>query len=220
MTCMNGLLRIPIPQPYGDFPIIQYADDTLLLMQADPAQLICLRDLLHKFADSSGLRVNFSKSSIISINVPDTKMALLAATLGCQVGSLPFTYLGFPMGTTKPKFQDLTPIMDRIERRLSACSSLLSHSGRVQMVNSVISPTVTYVMCTIKLPLGFIDNIERAMKQCIWRGNLAAWPMVIKLKKKGGLGVKNLRLQNDALLMKQLHKFYGKAKVPWFRLIW
>lgn len=189
-------------------------------MQADPAQLICLRDLLHKFADSSGLRVNFSKSSTIPINVPDTKMALLAATLDCQVGSLPFMYLVLPMGTTKPKFQDLTPIMDRIERRLSACSSLLSHSGRVQMVNSVISPTVTYVMCTIKLPLGFIDNIERAMKQCIWRGNLAAWPMVIKLKKKGGLGVKNLRLQNDALLMKQLHKFYGKAKVPWFRLIW
>lgn len=63
---------------------------------------------------------------------------------------------------------------------------------------------------------GFIDNIDRAMKQCIWRGNdqtkkggnLAAWPMVLKPKDKGRLGVVNLKLQNDALLMKQLHKFY------------
>lgn len=73
-----------------------------------------------------------------------------------------------------------------------------------------------------------IDNIERAMKQCIWRGNdqtkkggnLADWPMVVKPKEKGGLGVKNLRLQNDALLMKHLYKFYTKADVPWVHLVW
>jgi hypothetical protein len=29
--------------------------------------------------------------------------------------------------------------------------------------------------------------------------------MVLELKSKGGLGVINLRLQNDALLLKQLH---------------
>lgn len=30
----------------------------------------------------------------------------------------------------------------------------------------------------------------------------------------------NLRLQNDALLMKHLHKFYNKMDVPWVQLIW
>lgn len=29
------LLKKPIPQPSDDFPIVQYADDTLLLLQAD-----------------------------------------------------------------------------------------------------------------------------------------------------------------------------------------
>jgi hypothetical protein len=33
--------------------------------------------------------------------------------------------------------------------------------------------------------------------------------MVLEPKSKGGLGVINLRLQNDALLLKQLHKFYN-----------
>jgi hypothetical protein len=132
------------------------------------------------------------------------------------------------MGTTKPRVEDYTPLMDRIERRLTACSSLLSYFGRLQMVNLVLTSTATYAICTLKLPIGVIDNIDRARKQCLWRGtdptkkggNLAAWPMVRKPKRKGGLGVINLQVQNDALLLKHLHKFYNKADVPWVNLIW
>jgi hypothetical protein len=153
------------------FPIIQYADNTLILMQADSVQLLCLKDVLHRYAISTGLQVSFSKSLIIPINVSDSKMTYLAATLECHIRSLQFTYLGLPMGTTMPKLQDLTPTMDRIERRLTSCSSLLSYFGRLHMVNFVLTPTVTYAMCTIKLPLGVIENIDRVRKQCIWRGN-------------------------------------------------
>ena len=96
------------------------------------------------------------------------------------------------------------------------------------MLNSVITPITTYAMCTLKLPAGVIENIDRSRKQCLWRGNsqnnrggnLAAWDMVQKPKAKGGAGVLNLRLQNDALLIKQLHKFYGKSDTPWVKLIW
>ena len=44
--------------------------------------------------------------------------------------------------------------------------------------------------------------------------------MVQQPKDKGGLGVLNLRLQNDALLLKQLHKFYSRENIPWVQLIW
>jgi hypothetical protein len=57
------------------------------------------------------------------INVSQDKLSHLAATFGCDVGVMPFTYLGLPMGTTKPRIEDLTPMMDRVERRLSACST-------------------------------------------------------------------------------------------------
>jgi hypothetical protein len=60
------------------------------------------------------------------------------------------------MGTTKPRMEDLTPLMDRVERRLLSCSNFLSYSGRLDMVNSVITPTVTYAMCSFKLPVGVI----------------------------------------------------------------
>jgi hypothetical protein len=118
--------------------------------------------------------------------------------------------------------EDLTPLMDRVETRLNAHSSFLSYSGRLEMLNSVLSSTVTYVMCSFKLLIGVIENIDRIKKRCLWRGtnpekkggNLAAWSMVQKPKNKGGLGVRNLRLQNDALLLEQLNKFYNHYDIP------
>jgi hypothetical protein len=72
-------------------------------MQADATQLLCLKVLLNKFVDSTELKVNFNKSSIIPINMADSKMATFAAALRCQAGSLPFTYLGLPMKTVNQK---------------------------------------------------------------------------------------------------------------------
>jgi retron-type reverse transcriptase len=58
----QGLLCAPIPQHDADYQIVQYADDTLLVMQADARQLFFLKALLNSFADSTGLKVNYSKS--------------------------------------------------------------------------------------------------------------------------------------------------------------
>jgi len=98
-----------------------------MLLQADARQSVFLKALLHSFAESTGLKVNYSKSHMYPINVSNERMAHLANTFGCDIGTIPFTYLGLPMGTTKPYIEDFTPMMDRIERRLSACSTWLSY---------------------------------------------------------------------------------------------
>lgn len=122
----------------------------LLIMQANAKQLFFLKALLRSFSYSTGLKVNYSKSQILPINVNHDRMEILANTLGCKIGSFLFTYLGLPTGTTKPLVEDYTPLMDKIERRLTLCSSLLSYSGRLQMVNSVLTSTATYAMCSLK----------------------------------------------------------------------
>lgn len=52
------------------------------------------------------------------------------------------------------------------------------------------------------------------------RKPLISWDKIIAPKDKGGLGVINLKMQNQVLLMKHLHKFYGRADIPWVDLIW
>jgi len=59
----QGLINLPIPLQYSlDFPILQYADDTLIIMEGCGRQLFTLKALLNSFATSTGLKINFSKS--------------------------------------------------------------------------------------------------------------------------------------------------------------
>lgn len=98
---MNVLMH-PISDSFqGDYPIVQYADDTLLILHGDARILFNLKGLLRSFSDSTGLHVNFEKSFLVPINMSDSRATHLANTFGCQVASMPFTYLGLPLGTTK-----------------------------------------------------------------------------------------------------------------------
>ncbi|XP_073359845.1 uncharacterized protein [Aegilops tauschii subsp. strangulata] len=59
----QGLITSPLQvQSNPDFPVVQYADDTLVLIQADTRQLLCLKALLNTFATATGLKVNYLKS--------------------------------------------------------------------------------------------------------------------------------------------------------------
>jgi hypothetical protein len=70
-------------------------------MQGDVSQLVFLKNLLQHFGESTGLKVNFEKSFMVPINVPEDRFHLLATSFGCSKGSLPFTYLGLPLSITK-----------------------------------------------------------------------------------------------------------------------
>jgi hypothetical protein len=52
-------------------------------MPADMNQLLALKDLLHKFSLSTGLKVNFHKSNIIPINVEDNLVQDFVVAIGC-----------------------------------------------------------------------------------------------------------------------------------------
>jgi hypothetical protein len=43
---------------------------------------------------------------MLPINILEERLDLLARTFGCTKGTLPFTYLGFSLGITKPKISD------------------------------------------------------------------------------------------------------------------
>ena len=99
----NGEISLPVETHDKDFPIAQYADDTLLIVPAVDSQLLALKEMLQDFHASTRLRENFHNSCILPINVDEAKTARLAPIFGCQIGTLPFTYLGLPVGTTKPR---------------------------------------------------------------------------------------------------------------------
>lgn len=49
---------------------------------------------------------------------------------------------------------------------------------------------------------------------------LAAWETACKSKDEGGLGIIDIKTQNNALLLKFLDKFYRKSDIPWVQVTW
>ena len=85
---------MPILTLENEFPIVQYANDTLLFLTASSKELFCLKAILNTSSSSTGLKINFSKSCMIPLNVQPDKVEHLSKMFGCLVGDLPFTYWG------------------------------------------------------------------------------------------------------------------------------
>ncbi|XP_073359761.1 uncharacterized protein [Aegilops tauschii subsp. strangulata] len=226
----RGDISLPLPcNGQNDYLVIQYADDTLLVLPACPQQATRVKNILSDYASSIGLKINFHKSMLIPINLDASTTTSLAAIFGCNVGTMPFTYLGLPLGTTKPTIQEFMPLVCKMEHRLTATIAMMSYGGRLSWLNASVTSLLVFAMCTLKFPPKLIEILDKIRRRCLWTkktdqgdkcNSLASWELVCKPKSKGGLGVINITIHNDALLLKFLHKFYNKLDVPWVTMLW
>jgi hypothetical protein len=110
--------------------------------------------MLQSFSDFTGLRVNFNKSFMVSININEEKINYLVSTFGCAKGSLPFTYLGLPLGITKPRIEEFLPLVTKCERRLVSTSMFLSQVGKLEITNAVLIALPTFHLCALDISKG------------------------------------------------------------------
>lgn len=144
----NGDISLPIENSYGlGYPVIQYADDTLIIMPADPVQFCALKDILSKFSKSTVLMVNYQKSSLIPINISEERATELAQLMRCKKEGMPFTYLGLAMGTTRPKVDDFMPIITRVDKKLSGIASICSHTHANSHTLRLVYLLCPYLLC-------------------------------------------------------------------------
>jgi hypothetical protein len=110
--------------------------------------MFCLKGILQAFTQSTGLKVNHVKSYLLPINIDEEKATQMARVFGYQVGTYPFTYLGLPMGTTKPRVEDFSSLVSKIERRILTTVSWLSMSGRATWVDcGLLYPNLFALQC-------------------------------------------------------------------------
>ena len=77
---------------------LQFADDTIIFCESEVDQLLNIKRVLRCFQVISGLKINFSKSSLFGFNIDKEILADWADKISCKVESLPVTYLGLPLG--------------------------------------------------------------------------------------------------------------------------
>lgn len=164
-----------IKHPFADAlscPVLQYADDTLILLKADGVGLAALREVLDNFFAASGLHINYAKSTMVPMHVPGPDVKHLQGVLGCQVGGFPETYLVLPLSADKLRLSAFSPLIAKSDRCLSGWrTSLLSRMGRAVLINSVMDSQLTYAMSVLQLPAGTLDALDRRQRSFLWAGD-------------------------------------------------
>jgi hypothetical protein len=90
---------------------LQYADDTLCIEEASISNLWSLKAILRGFEMVSGLKVNFWKSSLMDVNVSLDFLKVASVFLNCRVSTLPFKYLGLPVGASPRRATTWEPLL-------------------------------------------------------------------------------------------------------------
>nr|KYP54453.1 hypothetical protein KK1_000641 [Cajanus cajan] len=79
----------------------------------------------------SGLKVNFNKSSFGTIGIQQVEVERFAYTLNCRSMTLPFLYLGIPIGANPRKTEMWKPIILKFSKKLAIWKSrFLSMAAR------------------------------------------------------------------------------------------
>ena len=144
---------------------LQFVDDTLII--GEKSWNVCsMRAVLLLFEEISGLKVNFHKTMLTGVNVTDSWLSEASLVMNCRRESIPFVYLGLPIGGDYRKLSFWKPVLDRIVARLSSWNNkFLSFGGRLILLNFVLSSLPVYFLSIFKAPAGIISSIESVFKR-------------------------------------------------------
>lgn len=94
----------------------------------------------------------------------------MASKLRCEIETLPFMYLGLPLGG-KPKVESFwQPVMEKIMKKLDIWRRFhLSKGGPLPLRNSVLS-YLPYYMSTLIKPSKVRFKIEKKIHNFLWEG--------------------------------------------------
>ena len=162
---------------------------------------------------------------IYFINFSEARQIKIKKIIGCEIGSLPRSYLGLPLGLTPPN-SFWNSLIDKIHSKLVGWKcSLLSQARKVIVLNSILKSVPLYALSVLKILRKFSLAIEKIQKTFLWTGvenqkrlPLIAWENVCMPFEKGGLGLRRITTMNKFLLAKLLwrwHKEEGEWKNIW-----
>ncbi|KAL5566826.1 hypothetical protein UlMin_029990 [Ulmus minor] len=143
---------------------LQFADDTLFLLEPDKSNIEKVNTILKFFSMCSGLKINMNKSSLAGISLTEEEVRVLASEVGCEKGSWPMKYLGLPLGGNPNSAEFWTPVIEKVSKRLDGWKkAFLSKGGRLTLIQSVLSSIPIYYMSLFKMPRVVAASLEKMM---------------------------------------------------------
>jgi ribonuclease HI len=177
---------------------------------------------------ASGQKVNKDKSEIYFLNTNKEVENQICKVLGFKKGQFPGKYLGIALekGANSSKIWQNT--IEKVDARIGSWKDKwLSKAGKCTKIKSVLSAIPTFPLSCLPLSKSSLSKLESKLRNFLWKDceddkklALIKWDNICKPKELGGLGIKNLQWQNEALGAKLIWRLFKERNQKWARILY
>uniref|UniRef100_A0A8C5R1N4 Reverse transcriptase domain-containing protein n=1 Tax=Leptobrachium leishanense TaxID=445787 RepID=A0A8C5R1N4_9ANUR len=185
--------------------VAAYADDLLFYVTRPEISLPGIMAAFVVYGQLSNLRINFSKSHIMNITIPDRRARALQPHFAFHWAADRIKYLGIWVSKqSSDLFQNnFRPLLRSFQRDLAAWDyPHVSWLGRIAVIKMNIQPRILYLMQTIPimLPGSFLSLLRSIITKYIWRGRQPrlSFQVLTRSRADGGLALPNFSLYHRA----------------------
>ena len=189
-----------------------FADDSVVFCRTTEEECDRVVNVLEDYERDSRQKLNKEKTSLyFSKNTSKEIKEYVKEKFGARVVQHPEKYLGLPPLVGRGKRKAFNQIKDQVGRKI-ACwkGKLLSHAGKEILIKTVAQATPTYTMSVFKILDTLCKELNSLMGNFWWgqkdkerKMAWISWERLCTPKAEGGMGFRDLKAFNLALLAKQ-----------------
>ncbi|XP_026434566.1 uncharacterized protein LOC113332083 [Papaver somniferum] len=223
IMCMEDLSRMihteverkeirPIYPAKGGPPVshLFFADDCILFSTAKRKSIEKLKNVIHKFCEASCEMVNLSKSSLhFSKRLNEGIKDDISEMMGMKTIPLDEKNLGIDLFIGRRKTKCFSNIQDKMKKRIQQWQDgMVNQAGRSTQIQSVTNSMAQFQMGCFIFSQQTINQLEAVQRKYWWNKSngkgyyFISWSVVSIPKRWGGLGFKNLKIFNEAIITK------------------
>lgn len=171
-----------------------------------------MKQILAVFEKCTGQQLSLSKCSLLMNDSRDIAVCnQVRDVLGVQRVDFEAKHLGLPTPHGRLKRGAFQPLEEQFQKRMTVWKEKdLSAAGKEIQIKSVAQALPNYVMSVFKLPATLCEDLMRHIRGYWWgfkngrrEVQWIPWEKMIMPKGFGGMGFRDLRLVNQALLTKK-----------------
>ena len=204
-----------------------FADDSLLFCNATIADCEEIQRLLLVYEIATGQQVNRQKTSLFFS--PNTAVEIqedIKQRFGADIIHQHEKYLGLPSLVGRNKRNTFQQLKEQVANKLAGWKEkFLSMAGREVLIKAVVQAILTHTMSCFLLPKSLCDDLNSMVSKFWWgqkndERKLAwmRWEKLCTLKACGGMGFRDLRSFNLALLAKQGWRLQQQSNSLFYRV--